>query len=484
MARNGTRKLFAGARVRSLRQSHDLTQAAFAERLGVSTSYLNQIENNQRPISASVILALADSFNMDVATLAADDSDRVLADLTEVFKDPILAGASVSLQDLKIAASNTPSFTQAMLSLYLGYRQASERVAGLDDVLSQNETVLAPLPYEEVRDFFHYRDNYIDPLDRAAEAFSGQLGSSEHGRVDTMSALLAERHGIRVTIGGEASSHDILRVFNRKDRILSLNPAAGPETQVFQMAHQVALLEQADLMDRLVDEAGLRTADAREVCKISLANYYAAAVVLPYTRLRHAATTLRHDIEQLADRFGASLEQVAQRLSTLQRPGDKGVPFFFVRVDQAGNITKRHSATKLQFARFGGGCPLWNVHRAFETPDRIIRQLAETPDGVRYLCLARNVTKHGGGFRLPVRRYAIALGCAVSHAGQLVYADDLDIKNDQAYEPIGISCRICERENCHQRAVPPIEKSLNIDHTRRQIVPYSLKNSAKGKKNL
>lgn len=146
---------------------------------------------------------------------------------------------------------------------------------------------------------------------------------------------------------------------------------------------------------------------------------------------------------------------MAQRLSTLQRVGAKGVPFFFVRVDRAGTITKRHSATRLQFARFGGACPLWNVHSAFEAPGRILRQLAQTPDGARYLCLARDISKPGGSFRAPVRRYAIGLGYEILHAEHLVYADDLDLKTEAAYEPIGISCRICERRDCHQRAVPP-----------------------------
>ncbi len=176
----------------------------------------------------------------------------------------------------------------------------------------------------------------------------------------------------------------------------------------------------------------------------------------------------------LALDFQASIEQVAQRLSTLQRPGAKGVPFFFVRVDQAGTITKRHSATRLQFARFGGACPLWNVHRAFETPGRFLRQLAETPDGARYLCLALDVSKPGGSFRAPVRRYAIGLGCEIAHAGALVYADDLDMRNDAAYQPIGISCRICERRDCHQRAVPPLERPLTVDPDERGLLPYRI----------
>ncbi|MEY4698010.1 MAG: hypothetical protein RIT14_2438, partial [Pseudomonadota bacterium] len=177
-------------------------------------------------------------------------------------------------------------------------------------------------------------------------------------------------------------------------------------------------------------------------------------------------------LERLADRFGASIEQVAHRLSTLQRPGAKGIPFFFVRVDQAGTITKRHSATRLQFARFGGACPLWNVHRAFEAPGQFLRQLAETPDGVRYLCLARDVSKSGGAFLAPVKRYAIGLGCEVQHAGALVYSDGLDLKG--RFEPIGISCRICERIDCHQRSVPPLERRLHVDPDKRGLLPYEI----------
>ena len=195
---------------------------------------------------------------------------------------------------------------------------------------------------------------------------------------------------------------------------------------------------------------------------------------MPYADFHEKAQSCRHDLEVLASHFGASIEQVAHRLSTLQRPGLKGIPFFFVRVDQAGTITKRHSATRLQFARFGGACPLWNVHAAFETPGRFLRQLAETPDGVRYISLARDISKPAGRFGAPVRRYAIALGCEVRHAPALIYSDGLDTTRDQAFEPIGISCRICERKGCHQRAVPPLERQLVVDHNRREILPYQV----------
>ena len=227
-------------------------------------------------------------------------------------------------------------------------------------------------------------------------------------------------------------------------------------------------------MAQIIDEAKLRTAEARSIATIGLANYFAGAALMPYNRFLKAARDIRHDIEQLAQAFNASIEQVAHRLSTLQRSGARGVPFFFVRIDQAGTITKRHSATQLQFARFGSACPLWNVHRAFEQPERWLRQLAETPDGERYICLARSITKRGIGYHAPSRRYAIGLGAPVSFAGDLIYADDLNLNRAAAFEPIGISCRICERDDCLQRAVPPVGRSINVVPSRRHVVPFDL----------
>jgi hypothetical protein len=268
------------------------------------------------------------------------------------------------------------------------------------------------------------------------------------------------------------SDNSVLRQFDPTTATLTLSARADPATQRFQLLYQVALATQGDLLEATLDLARFQTPEARDIAKIGLANYFAAAALLPYRVFQAAAMETRHDLERLADIFGASIEQVAHRLSTLQRPGAKGIPFFFVRVDQAGTITKRHSATRLHFARFGGACPLWNVHRAFETPGRFLRQLAETPDGVRYLCLARDVSKPGGSFQAPVRRYAIGLGCEVQHAGALVYADGLDLRG--RFEPIGISCRICERPDCHQRSVPPLERRLRVNPDRRGLLPYEI----------
>ncbi|MCM2560540.1 short-chain fatty acyl-CoA regulator family protein [Lutimaribacter sp. EGI FJ00015] len=460
-----TKKLYAGAKLRETRQRLGLTQKDFAAKLGVSLPYLNQMENNNRPVSTTVVLALAQEFGFDVTELYTGDSERLVTDMREAMADPLFGDAPPPLADLRLTASNAPALARAFIDLHHAYRQTHERLASLDEALGREESRLQPSPWDEVRDFFHYCDNYIDAVDRAAE----HMAQATQGRPMRLQAPeMLDQAGINLRL----ADSDRLRHFDPEARVLTLSNRAAPETQTFQILLQLALLQQDKLLEATLDFARFRSDEARAIAKIGLANYFAGAALMPYTRFLEAAQGARHDLELLATRFSASIEQVAHRLSTLQRPGAKGIPFFFVRVDQAGTITKRHSATRLQFARFGGACPLWNVHRAFETPGRFLRQLAETPDGMRYINLARDVSKPGGAFGAPTRRYAIALGCEVRHADALVYADDLDLSNPRAFEPIGISCRICERAHCHQRSVPPLERRLSIDSNERGVLPY------------
>lgn len=466
-------KLFVGRKIRDIRQQHGMTQAVFAGQLGISTSYLNQLENNQRHITAPVLLALASEFAVDIASLSENDQDRILADLAEAFADPLFAGQNPSAQDLKLIVQNAPSVGRAFISMHQALRRTGEQLAELDDTLERTGALADPTPYDEVRDFFHYMDNYIHELDLAAEQLVRQMPQGTRNRVRAMADHIERTHRVRVSVGTNMATPGALRHFDPSSRVLSLDSRADASTNAFQIAHQIALLEYKDELDTIIDRAAFRSEDAAEICRIGLANYFAGAAMLPYGMFSKAARELRHDLDLLSDRFSASVEQICHRLSTLQRQGERGIPFFFARVDQAGNITKRHSATKLQFARFGSACPLWNVYRAFETPGRIIRQLAETPDRVRYLCLARATSKRSGGFRDPVQRYALALGCEIRHAPDLVYADDLDLQRDAAFEPIGVSCRICDRRTCHQRAVPPLKRKLVVRQDQRNLVPYS-----------
>jgi len=460
------RKLYSGAKLRDMRQRLGLTQKDFASKLGVSLPYLNQMENNNRPLSGTVILALAQEFGFDVTELSSSENERLFSDMREAFSDPIFGDTPPQLADMRLTASNAPSIARAFLDLHRAYRQTQERLASLDEALGRDDARLQPSPWEEVRDFFHYCNNYIDAVDRAAEGFAKGRQSPDW----ILKKAIKTLHDLGITVRN--GDQDATRIYDPNTKILTISNRISSETARFQILLQLALIEQEKLLEATLDLARFQSPEARAIAKIGLANYFAGAALMPYREFLETARTERHDLERLSSHFGVSIEQVAHRLSTLQRPGNNGIPFFFVRVDQAGTITKRHSATRLQFARFGGACPLWNVHRAFETPGQFLRQLAETPDGIRYLSIARDVTKGGGSFNAPLRRFAIALGCELKHAEQLVYADGLDLGRPDAFEPIGISCRLCERRSCHQRSVPPLERQLIIDENERAMLPY------------
>lgn len=464
-------KLYIGRKVRELRETNRATQAQFAERIGISTSYLNQIENNQRPVSAAVLLALAEKFQINMSDLSSGEGDRMLSALTETLSDPLFENAVPNFQELKLVVQSAPTIARALIRAHQGYKRNNEQLVSLNDSLGRSTSFAETTPYEEVRDFFHFMDNYIHVLDVEAEGLAAELGIGEGGH-SAIAQYLERRHGIQIKRG--ELPDDALRRFDRRSGILTLNRYLPAATRDFQLALQVAQLHANELIGKIARDGNFRTGEAEEICKIGLQNYFAGAMLLPYGHFLSAANALRHDLELLAAQFGASLEQVCHRLSTMQRPGNRGVPVFFARVDRAGNITKRHSATKLQFARFGAACPLWNVHEAFEAHGGIIRQLAETPDGVRYLCLATQIHKGRGGYHSKQPRYAIAFGCEISYAHNFVYADDLDVSARASYAPIGITCRICERTTCFQRAVPPLSRKLHIDHDLRSVLPYAI----------
>ncbi|MGY5795452.1 helix-turn-helix domain-containing protein len=466
-------KLYIGRKVRDLRLASQATQAQFAERLGISISYLNQIENNQRPVSAAVLLSLADKFKIDLSDLSGEEGNRLLSALSETLTDPLFAACSASAQELKMVVHNAPAIAHALIAAHQAYRHNSEQLASIDDTLGRASAIAKNTPYEEVRDFFHFVDNYVHEIDVVAEKLAQEIGSGDSDTHTALSSYLEKTFGVRTSRAGNDS--DLMRSFDEATRVLILNPYLPQPTRDFQIALQIAQLAASSAIDQIAGNAGFRTSEAYEICRIGLHNYFAGALLLPYGKFMEAAREVRHDLDLLAVRFGASIEQVCHRLSTLQRPGQKGIPIFFARIDRAGNITKRHSAAKLQFARFGAACPLWNVHQAFEAPGRIIRQLAETPDGVRYLCVATQITKGGRGFHSARQHYALALGCEISYADQFVYADDMDLGNRAAFDPIGISCRICERTDCATRAVPPIKSQLIVEHHNRGLLPYRIR---------
>ena len=460
------KRLYAGQRLRALRRRHGLGQSAMAQRLGVSVSYLSQLETDDRPLTAAVLAALGRAFPLELDAIEADDRTARFAAARAVLDDPLFGDARPDPQAVARLADQQPELADRLIALHTAYRAAEERLQILDETIGAGAGG-GRLPWDEIRDWFHEAGNYVDLLDRRAEALAGELDGAG---AEAIVARLARRHDVQVEQLPEADPA-LLRRFDAEERRLLLGPARSAESRRFQLAWQLMALETGAEVTAIAEGAALRSGEARRLLGLGLTNYAAGALLMPYERFRTAAHAVRHDIDRRSRRFGVSFEQACHRLSTLQRPGARGVPFFFCRVDLAGNITKRHSATRLQFARFGGACPLWVVHEAAAIPDRVLVQLAETPDGVRYVSMAKGLVKPSGRYDRSPRRYAVALGCEVTHARDFVYADGLDVERGPA-TPIGVSCRLCPRTGCDQRAFPPADRAIRIVPERRDIVPY------------
>ena len=433
------KKVFAGAHIRRLRRELAMTQAGMAEEIGISTSYLNLIERNQRPISAQILLRLADLYDIDLKAIAGSDEERTLAELREVMQDPVFSASGVANQDLQDLAMGNPAMAQAVATLYRAYSAAQENAQDLAERLTDENQVARienqGFPIEDVRDFIHHNANHFALLEEATERLW------EEAPLDSLDLYISLREhltgylGVKVRIMPVDVMGSRLRRYELHGRRLLLSELLEMPGRTFQLAHQIALSGYRPLLDELVEASGLRGEETKRLCRVSLANYFAGAIMMPYEKFRAAAESLRYDIDILGQRFGASFEQVAHRLTTMQRPGSRGVPFFLIRVDNAGNISKRFSASGFHFARQGGACPRWNVHDAFQTPGKIYTQVIEMPDGTRYFSLARTVRRVGGGLGRVDQQLALGLGCDLNFAKRLVYADGFDLEHPEKIAP-------------------------------------------------
>jgi len=484
------RKTYMGVRLKTLREQREMTQAALAAALKLSPSYLNQIENNQRPLTVPVLLRLQAVFGIDLQFFSEDEESRLTLDLRDVLAESA-GDDAVPTTEVLAVAQQMPAIARAILRLHSRCKSAEERlsavVAGLDGERDAYPGAIQLQPYEEVRDYFYARHNHMVVLDARAEALYEQLRTANlagatHGRSQSNGALdsvseLIEAHLLKAhrvaVVSADAQQDEVMRAFDPKSRTLRLSHSLEPGQRAFQMASQLARLEAAELIDAFASEDSFGSQEARALARIGFANYFAGALLLPYRRFLAQAEALRYDIDLLSRHFGVSFETVCHRLSTMQRPDAKGIPFFFVRVDRAGNISKRQSATDFHFSRTGGTCPLWNVYEAFAQPGRVLTQLSRMPDGRTYLWIARSVSHHTGGYGRPGRDFAVALGCDMRHAHRLVYAKGLDLSNPEVATPIGAGCKVCDRENCAQRAFPALGRALKIDENVRQFAPYA-----------
>ena len=458
----GERKLYLGGRVRRLRRELGINQSAMAAELGVSPSYLNHLERNQRPLTAQVLLRLAQAYDVDLKSFTAEGEGTGAEDLAEILADPLFSDLAVPRYELVEVASNAPSVADAISRLY---RALLDRG---NDPKREGEALVAPGSW--VRDYIQSQRNHFGYLEEAAETLAGALGEAVE-RFGTLRKRLKEGFGIDTRIVSAETLDAASQHYDHHRKRLMLSELLRPESRTFALAYQLALFEFRPLLARMLDAAAPPDSPSRRMLHMSLANYAAGAIVMPYAPFLAAAERHRYDIDRLCAAFGASVEQVAHRLTTLGRAGARGISFFMLRVDAAGNVSKRFAGESFPFSRFGGTCPRWNLHATFQTPGRVTTQIVETPDGQRFFTIGRTVERT---VRLDPRensQLAIGLGCDVKHASRIVYANGLDL-TDPYVTPIGPACALCPRMRCPQRAAAPAGRTLTLSELQKTISPY------------
>ncbi|MFK0384894.1 short-chain fatty acyl-CoA regulator family protein [Agrobacterium sp. NPDC090273] len=456
-------KIFAGPRVRRVRNGLGLTQTAMAEALAISPSYLNLIERNQRPLTVQLLLKLASVYRVDLDDLQGESAGSA-GQLREVFADPLLAGEVPSPQELVEVADAAPNAASGVIKLYRAYREQAKRLSDLSELLARegHETALSAtrLPIDEVRHVFENRPYYFHVIDVAAEALHKELAAGDD-LATGLRSWLQKNHGIVARTLPVHAMPNLRRRYDRHSMRLFISERLSQADQLREMAMEVCLLALREAIDGELEGLGLPGEEARRIARFELARYAAHALMMPYGAFLAAVQRAKYDLDVLRSRFNVSFEQAANRLVTLQRSSAGAIPFFLIEIDNAGNRFRMAGAQGFPRARFGGLCPRLNIHAAFAQPGQVLVETAQMPDGDSFLTVARTLEGPQAGFGERIRRTALLLGCDAGLAGETVYG--AAVGAGTVAIPIGPSCRLCERQGCLSRAEAPLTRPLGLD---------------------
>lgn len=449
------RKIFAGAVLRRLRRKQGMTQLAMAETLDISPSYLNLIERNQRPVSAAIILRLADRFDVDPRTFSDEQSGAQIAALRRVMADPLLADLDVDMTELEEFASGSPMLAQALV------RMADSRGAA---GASAGEGSDEPDAVRHVRTEIERWKNHFADLDAQAERLADELRLVSADLYGALTERLRAQHQLAIRILPVDVMPDRLRRLDLHARQLQLSELLSPTSRTFQAAFQLAQFEAKDEVDALVAGAGFSERAAERFFRRHLFGYFAAALMMPYARFLRACEATGYDMGLLQRRFGAGFEQVAHRLTTLHRVGARGLPFFMVRIDRAGQASKLYAgASDSPLVTGEKRCPLWNVHEAFARRGELLNDLVELEDGSRWRTLSRTVEGSASAVRQPAL-FVVAVGVEERLGAALT-----SVNWPTRAEPIGLGCTRCTRADCSQRSAPPQGRTLLFNERERTL---------------
>jgi len=465
-----------GPKIKAFRRQLGIQANKLAGKLNISPSYLALIEGGKRKIDGDLLLKVCQELKIELSDLTTKDDINLTNNISELLDDKLFEDLDILGPEIKDLVNTNPKIARALIKLGDNFKQKDHELINKVENLSGKmiDSRKTSFPGEVVSDFLQENKNYFDSLEKKAENIRQKIYFEEGHRTIGHSLIqyLFNEHNTKVKVITPEEDGTYIKKYDQNKKILFISEMLNYSSRNFHLAYQIAFFEGEEDINKIINLKKISSQDVISLLKISLLNYLASAILMPYDDFLVTAKRFRYDAELLMHHFATSFEQVTHRLTNLQKPGNEGIPFHFVKTDNAGNVSKRFSLSGIHIPRHGGACPRWNVYSAFSSPGKINTQISRMPDGKVYFCIARAFEKGIEKYGAIKSFVSIGLGCDVRYAKEITYADGIDLQNKKLETPIGISCRICPRTDCEQRAFPPIDRDLKLDIIQRGASPY------------
>ena len=463
-----------GPKIKAFRRQLGLQANKLSEQLGISPSYLNLIESGKRKIDGDLLLKVCEELKIELTDLTNKSDLNLANNLSELLGDELFEDLDILGPEVQDLVNTNPKIARALIKLGDNYKQKGQEIVSKVENISGKiiDGRKTSFPGEVVSDFLQENKNYFSKLEKFADDIFNRIQINNRATYMALCDFLKTEYGVKVKDVLPEDGKPFSKIYYKSQKELHLSDYVALETKKLYAAAQIAQEGAMVVIENYLSEFKFPSEESKKLTKVALLNYCGAAILMPYKLFHQECMKQKYDLELLQNTFACTFEQIAHRVTCLQDPKLPGIPFHFLRVDVAGNISKRFSLSGIEIPRYGGACPRWNVYSAFSRPGVIQAAVSKMSNGEKYVCIARTVEKGVGRYGKKKSILSIGLGCQAKYAKDFVYTENLDLNDKKTEIPIGVSCRTCDRLDCSQRAFPPLHKKFDVDINNRGVSVY------------
>ena len=463
-----------GPKIKAFRRQLGLQANKLSEQLGISPSYLNLIESGKRKIDGDLLLKVCEELKIELTDLTNKSDLNLANNLSELLGDELFEDLDILGPEVQDLVNTNPKIARALIKLGDNYKQKGQEIVSKVENISGKiiDGRKTSFPGEVVSDFLQENKNYFSKLEKFADDIFNRIQINNRATYMALCDFLKTEYGVKVKDVLPEDGKPFSKIYHKSQKELHLSDYVALETKKLYAAAQIAQEGAMVIIENYLSEFKFPSEESKKLTKVALLNYCGAAILMPYKLFHQECMKQKYDLELLQNTFACTFEQIAHRVTCLQDPKLPGIPFHFLRVDVAGNISKRFSLSGIEIPRYGGACPRWNVYSAFSRPGVIQAAVSKMSNGEKYVCIARTVEKGVGRYGKKKSILSIGLGCQAKYAKDFVYTENLDLNDKKTEIPIGVSCRTCDRLDCSQRAFPPLHKKFDVDINNRGVSVY------------